>query len=147
MDGTLKGSFTGLALYHRPGHLYRALIEASAFGLRWIVELLREGGVPVKKFIATGGLPHHNPLVVQTYADVLSESILVHPCKQGPALGAATLGALAGNAFASPAAAIRAMSTPAAGQAQIYKPNRSYRMTYEKLYNRYRKLAEQTRRN
>ncbi len=61
MDGSLTGAFTGLALHHRPAHLYRALLEASAFGLRWIVERLREGGVPVRKFVATGGLPHHNP--------------------------------------------------------------------------------------
>jgi L-ribulokinase len=142
MDGTLKGTFTGLALHHRAEHLYRSLLEASAFGLRWIVELLRDGGVPVKKFVATGGLPHHNPLVVQTYADVLGEPVMVHPSKQGPAVGAAILGALAGNAFNSPAAAIRAMSTPAAGQAQIHKPTKSHRRAYDKLYIRYRELAD-----
>ena len=63
--------------------------------MRWIVELLRDGGVPVRKFVATGGLPHHNPLVVQVYADVLGEPIAVHPSRQGPALGSAILGALA----------------------------------------------------
>ena len=86
----------------RPAHLYRALLEASAFGVRWIVEMLREGGVPVRAFVATGGLPHHNPLLVQIYADVLGEPITVHPSKHGPALGAAMLGALAAGAFASP---------------------------------------------
>lgn len=144
MDGGLKGSFVGLALYHRPAHLYRSLLEASAFGLRWIVELLRDGSVPVKKFVATGGLPHHNPLVVQVAADVLGEPIMVHPCKHGPALGAAILGALAGGGFSSSAAAIRAMSTPSAGQAPIYKPNRSVRLTYDRLYHKYRRLADQT---
>jgi len=141
MDGKLCGAFAGLTLHHRPAHLYRALLEASAFGVRWIVEVLREGGVPVKKFIATGGLPHHNPLVVQVYADVLGEPIMVHPCKHGPALGAAILGALAANAFSSPAAAMRAMSVPKPGTATIYKPNRDARKTYEALYADYRKFG------
>ncbi|MDX1928372.1 MAG: ribulokinase [Pirellulaceae bacterium] len=142
MDGTLRGAFKGLAMHHRPAHLYRALLEASAFGVRWIVEMLREGGVPVKKFIATGGLPHHNPLVVQVYADVLGESILVHPCKHGPALGAAILGALAAGVFSSPASAIRAMSVPKPGSAALYKPSRDSRKVYNQLYADYRGLGD-----
>lgn len=142
MDGNLKGALVGLGLHHRPAHLYRALLEASAFGLRWIVELMRDGGVEVKKFVATGGLPHHNPLVVQVYADVLGESILVHPSKQGPALGAAILGSLAAGVFPSPKAAIRAMATPRIGEAAIYKPDRSNRKTYDRLYREYRRHGE-----
>ena len=87
MDGSLTGAFSGLTLGHTPGHLYRALMEASAFGLKWIVEMLRNSGVPVERFIATGGLPHHNPLLVQIYADALGEPIGVHPSKHGSALG------------------------------------------------------------
>ena len=142
MDGSLRGVFTGLALHHRPAHLYRALLEASAFGLRWIVERLREGGVPVRRFVATGGLPHHNPLVVQVYADVLGESITVHPSKQGPALGAAILGALAAGAFQSPGEAIRAMATPKPGTAPVFAPTRSHRASYEALYREYRRLGD-----
>lgn len=141
MDGSLTGAFTGLTLHHTPAHLYRALLEGSAFGLRWIVELLREGGVPVKRFVATGGLPHHNPLVVQVYADVLGEDILVHPCKQGPALGAAILGALAAKAFSSPREAILAMATPQAGMAATFQPNCSLGPIYATLYSEYRRLA------
>jgi L-ribulokinase len=139
MDGALKGAFSGIGLHHRPAHLYRALLEASAFGVRWIVELLREGGVPVKQFVATGGLPHHNPLVVQVYADVLGEPITVHPSKQGPALGAAILGALAAGAFASPADAIRAMALRSG--AVVFQPNRAHRAGYEALYGEYRRLG------
>jgi L-ribulokinase len=140
MDGALKGAFIGLALHHRPAHLYRALLEASAFGVRWIVEVLRNGGVPVKKFVATGGLPHHNPLVVQVYADVLGEPITVHPSKQGPALGAAILGALAAGAFRSPGDAIRAMAVRKG--AAVFKPDRSLRTAYDALYREYRRLGE-----
>jgi L-ribulokinase len=142
MDGSLHGAFTGLALHHGPAHLYRALLEASAFGVRWIVELLREGGVPVKKIVATGGLPHHNPLVVQVYADVLGEPIVVHPSKQGPALGAAILGALAAGAFQNARDAIRAMAVPKAGTAPIFKPNRTHRAAYTALYREYRHLGD-----
>jgi L-ribulokinase len=142
MNGALRGAFSGLALHHRPAHLYRALLEASAFGVRWIVELLRDGGVSVRKFVATGGLPHHNPLVVQVYADVLGESITVHPSKQGPALGAAILGALAAGAFKSPGDAIRAMAAPKPGTAPVFKPNRSHRAAYDALYREYRRLGD-----
>jgi L-ribulokinase len=142
MDGTLKGAFTGLALHHGPGHLYRALLEASACGLRWIVELLRDGGVPVKTFVATGGLPHHNPLVVQVCADVLGERITVHPSRHGPALGAAILGALAAGAFPSPGAAVRAMATPRPGTAAVFQPNRAHRAAYDALYREYRRLGD-----
>jgi L-ribulokinase len=97
--------------------------------------------VPVKKFVATGGLPHHNPLVVEVYADVLGAPVTVHPCKHGPALGAAILGALAAGAFASPGAAIRAMATAKA--APVVKPSASHRRAYDTLYRRYRELAAQ----
>lgn len=142
MNAALKGSFSGLALHHRPAHLYRALLEASAFGARWIIELLQNGGVPVRKFVATGGLPHHNPLVVQVYADVLGQPILVHPSKQGPALGAAILGALSGGAFKNASSAIRAMSLPKPGTARIFKPDRVAHSTYNKIYRDYRRIAE-----
>jgi L-ribulokinase len=98
--------------------------------------------VPVRKFIATGGLPHHNPLVVEVYADVLGEAVSVHPSRQGPALGAAILGALAAGAFDSPSAAIRAMATPKRGAAAVFKPNRAHRAAYDSLYRDYRKLGE-----
>ena len=87
MDGNLRGGFLGLTLRHEPLHMYRALLESNAYGLRWIVDLLREGGVPVKKFIATGGLAHRNPLFVQVAADVLGENILIHPSQQGACAG------------------------------------------------------------
>ncbi|MEM9369096.1 MAG: ribulokinase, partial [Planctomycetota bacterium] len=85
MDGALTGAFTGLTLSIGPAHLYRALLEASAFGLRWIVDELQSGGIAVNRLVATGGLPHHNQEAVQIYADVLATDIEVHPSQQGPA--------------------------------------------------------------
>lgn len=150
MDGSLTGAFTGLALRHDAAHLYRALLEASAFGVRWTVEILRDGGVPCRRFVATGGLPHHNPLLVQIYADVLGERIVIHPSKQGPALGAAILGVLAAgkgaSGFASASQAIQAMAG-ARDTGKLVRPDRAANKAYEPVYRRYRALAEQLRAN
>ena len=155
MDGGLRGAFTGLTLQHHPAHLYRAVLEASAFGVRWIVDVLRENGVKVNKFVATGGLPHHNPLLVEIYADVLGERISVHPSKHGPALGAAVLGALAAGSrqtgFNSAEAAIRAMAVPKRNskdqESRTVLPNRRHRAAYENGYKEYRRLADAFQRN
>lgn len=152
MDGALKGGFCGVALHHGAEHLYRAMMEGSAFGLRWIVELLEQGGVKVRKLVATGGLPHHNPLLVQIYADVLGRSILVHPSRQGPALGAAILGVLAAgrkrSGFGSPAAAMRAMAQPDARvrgrEPRIFRPRAAAQRAYDRPYATYRRWAEWT---
>lgn len=145
MDGALTGAFTGLTMSHHVGHMYRALLEGSAFGVRWIVDVLRDGGVPVKKFVATGGLPHHNPLLVQIYADVLGEPILVHPSKQGPALGSAILGVLAAGAkvsgFSTPIAAMNAMAQAPGQKPRIHKPSAKTRDAYKTAYARYRAQA------
>jgi len=166
MDGSLRGAFTGLTLSHGAHHMYRALLEASACGVRWIVEILRASGVPVEKLVATGGLPHHNPLLVQIYADVLGEPIAIHPSKQGPALGAAILGVLAAGPQASPfqsaAEAIQAMAGPRSGgsgsgdrqeicngnglgntrESVVVYPDLDAHNTYSTVYAAYRKLAE-----
>lgn len=145
MDGSVKGAFTGLTLATTPAHLYRALLEASALGVRWIVDVLRVGGIPVERFVATGGLPHHNPAVVQVYADVLGSDIEVHPSQQGPAIGAAVLGMIAAgpekSGFATVAEAATAMASVASESKTIVKPNLQHEAVYRDLYRRYRDLA------
>ena len=141
MDGALTGAFTGLTLNHTPAHLFRAVLEASACGLRWIVDTLRDGGVPVRRFVATGGLPHHSPLFLQICADTLGERIAVPAARQGPALGAAILGALAAGCFPDARAAIRAMS--ASGKARVVSPSRTAARAAAKIYADYRRLAAQ----
>lgn len=146
MDGSVKGAFTGLTLATEPSHLYRALLEASAFGLRWIVEVLNSGGVPVNRFVASGGLPHHNPAVVQIYASVLGCPIEVHPSQQGPAVGAAVLGMLAAgpqrSGFDNVAEAATAMAGVAPEQKHIVQPVANDKTVYDEIYRQYRKLAD-----
>lgn len=139
MNGALTGSFTGLTLGHTPAHVFRAVLEASACGLRWIVDTLREGGVPVKRFVATGGLPHHNTLFLQLCADVLGERIVVPAAKQGPALGAAILGALAAGRFPNARAAIRTMAC--SKSTRVVQPSRPSARAAQQLYSDYRQLT------
>jgi L-ribulokinase len=145
MDGGLSGSFHGLTLAHRSEHLFRSVLEASACGLRWIVDTLREGGVNVRSLIATGGLPHHNPEFVRICADVLGESIAIHPCRHGSALGAAILGAMVAGkrvtGFVSVENAIRAMARPRGAGMRIVRPARILRKKYDGVYADYRHLS------
>ena len=144
MDGSLRGAFVGLGLEHGPAHLYMALMEASAFGLRWIVELLSDGGVLIDRLIATGGLPHHNRAFVEVYADVLGMPIEIHPSTHGPAVGAAVLGMIAAgpdkSGFPNVAAASAAMSS-GQGESIAIAPRADRHQAYQPLYQNYRRLA------
>jgi len=144
MDGRLSGSFIGLTLGTKPEQLYRALLEATAFGLRWIVQLLREAGVPVERFVASGGLPAKSPLLMQIYADVLGEEILLAESDNSVALGAAILGCLAAGVestgHASMEAAIRAMARQRSEP--VYRPRAEAQSQYDKLYALYRGAGE-----
>ncbi|MEZ6192833.1 MAG: ribulokinase [Phycisphaerales bacterium] len=143
MDGSLAGAFTGLTMNHHAGHMFRSLLEASAFGVRWIVDVLERGGVPVDRFVATGGLPHHNPLLMQIYTDVLGKPIDVPDTKQGPALGAAILGVLAAgqdaSGFADTQQAVKAMAGGLTRK--TYTPDNATKGAYDKAYQRYRQHA------
>jgi L-ribulokinase len=144
MDADLSGAFVGLTLSTRPEQLYRALIEATAFGVRWIVETLREAGVPVRRFVASGGLPGKSPLLMQIYADVLGDKITLAESDQSVALGAAILGCLAAGpdvtGYAQVSQAIHAMARQR--EDLVYRPDLDAKRAYEKLYPLYRSLGD-----
>jgi L-ribulokinase len=146
MDPLLSGAFVGLTLATRPEQLYRALIEATAFGVRWIVDTLRDTGVPVRRFVASGGLPNKNPLLMQIYADVLGEKINLAESDQSVALGAAILGCLAAGeevtGYAHASQAIHAMARQR--EDVVYRPDLAAKREYERLYGLYRKLTDPT---
>jgi L-ribulokinase len=125
MDPNLSGAFVGLTLATKPEQLYRALIESTAFGVRWIVETLQDSGVPVRRFVASGGLPSKNPLLMQIYADVLGEKINIAASDQSVALGAAILGCLAAGeavtGYAHASQAIHAMARQR--EDLVYRPD------------------------
>lgn len=144
MDGRLSGAFLGLTLGTRPEQMYRALMEATAFGVRWIVDTLRGAGVPVRRFVASGGLPSKSPLLMQIYADVLNERIKLAESDQSVALGAAILGCLAAGAgasgHASASQAIHAMARQR--EDVVYRPDLGARREYNRIYPLYRTLAD-----
>jgi L-ribulokinase len=144
MDGRLSGAFVGLTLGTRPEQLYRALMEATAFGLRWIVDTLRDAGVPVRRFVASGGLPGKSPLLMQIYADVLNERIKLAESDQSVALGAAILGALAAGESATGHASISQAIHAMARQREdvMYRPDLRARREYDRVYQLYRDLAD-----
>lgn len=144
MDGSLTGAFTGLTLNHHAGHMFRALLEASAYGVRWIIEVLEEGGVAVDRLVATGGLPHHNPLLMQIYADVLGKPIVVPETKQGPALGAAILGVFAAGEDVTGLAGVGDAVQAMAGNLEqtTYTPNDANKSAYDQAYRYYHLQAD-----
>lgn len=152
MDGSLRGGFVGLGMHHTPGHLYRSTLEASAMGLRWIVDELRGAGVPVERFVATGGLPTSNPLFVRIVASVLGRRVEVHAAPNGSALGAAILGALVAGTrrggFDDVSQAIERMAGAgsASGEAREVEPDGAWARAHEAAYARYRALADEWRR-
>lgn len=95
MDADLSGVLIGLTLDTRPEDIYRALIEATAFGTRMILENFEQNGVKIDEIIAAGGLAERNELLVQIYADVTGRPIRIARSGQACALGAAILGAVA----------------------------------------------------
>ncbi len=142
MDPHLSGAFLGLTLNTRPEQLYRALLEATAMGLRWIVQTLRDARLPVRRFVASGGLPDKSPLLMQICADVLGEPVALAESNQSVALGAAILGCLAAGIHPSIESAIHAMARQRPDL--LYRPNPAHQKQYDTLYPLYRSLAHPT---
>jgi L-ribulokinase len=119
------------------------MMEATAFGLRWIVDTLRDAGVPCRRFCASGGLPAKSPLLMQIYADVLDARIHIPESTEPVALGAAILGCLAAGTevtgYHSISQAIHAMAHWR--EDLLYRPDLRARKQYEKIYPLYRALA------
>lgn len=142
MNADLSGLIVGLTLATRPEHVYRALIEATAFGTRVIAEAFGAAGLDPTRLVAGGGLAQ-NPLVMQIYADVCGRSLEVAGASQASALGAAMLGAVAagaaGGGHDSLQEAVRRMAPP---PSQVYEPRAGHRRAYDELYAIYGDLYD-----
>ncbi len=134
----LSGAVLGITVNTRPEDVYRALVEATAFGARTIVETLVAHGVPVDEYIVAGGLAT-KPMVMQIYADVLRRPLSVMKSEQGPALGSAIHAAVAVGAYPDIAAASAAMgsSCPVA-----YQPSSAAADRYDRLFAEYTALHD-----
>lgn len=97
-DARLSGMVLGLTLRTKPEEIYRALLEAAAFGMRAIFEEFEKGGITARELYACGGIVSKNPFMMQIYADVLGKTIFTGSTEQGSAFGAAVYAAVAAGA-------------------------------------------------
>lgn len=138
VDTALSGLVLGQTLASRPEDAYRALLEATAFGTRTIVETFAASGVPVTDFVVAGGLIRNQPLM-QMYADVLRLPISSIASEHGPALGAAIHAAVAAGEYADVRTAGAAMGKV---DRDAYRPATAAANTYDRLYSEYRLLHD-----
>lgn len=138
VDVDLTGLLLGATLATKPEEIYRALIEATAYGTRMIIETFEKNGVPVKEIVATGGLPDRNRLLMQIYADVSGRPIKVTAAKQPPALGSAMFAAVAAGKAAGGFGTIQEASQAMARlRDEVYKPDAGRHALYDRLYAEY----------
>jgi L-ribulokinase len=143
VDADLGGLLVGASLATRPEEIYRALVEATAFGTRVIIEAFEAHGVPIREIVACGGLADKSPLIMQIYADVTGRPFGLSASDQTPALGAAMFGAVAAGAAAGGHATIevaaRAMTRL---KERGYEPIAEHTATYDQLYREYLRLHD-----
>ena len=143
VDVDLTGLLIGATLATKPEEIYRALIEATAFGTRTIIEAFKANGVPVDEIIATGGLPDRNKLLMQIYSDVTGLPIYVAESSQAGALGAAMHGTVAAGAEAGGYENIAdAAKHMARLRDESFQPNIENKAVYDQLYAEYHTLHD-----
>jgi L-ribulokinase len=138
VDHELSGMVVGLTLTTRPEDVYRALIEATAFGTRRIIEAFEDASVPVTELVVAGGLLK-NPLLMQIYADVTNRPLSTIVSSQGPALGSAIHAAVAAGAYPDIHAAAAAMGRRHVG---VFQPVPDSVAAYDELYREYLTLHD-----
>ena len=138
VDHHLSGVIAGLTLATRPPDIYRALVEATAFGTRVIIDAFTAAGLPVTELVIAGGLMR-NEAVMQIYADVTRRPLSLIGSEQGPALGSAMHAAVAAGAYPDVPAAAAAMGRKTD---RAYLPDADSAAVYDDLYAEYRTLHD-----
>jgi L-ribulokinase len=143
VDIDLTGLFIGMTLLTKPEEMFMALVEATAYGTRMIIETFKENGVDVKRFFAAGGIAEKSPFIMQIYADVVNMPIKIAGSAQAPALGSAIFGAVAAGkqngGYDTIDEAANAMSSLSD---RVYTPNPENAKIYDKLYAEYKTLHD-----
>lgn len=143
VDVDLTGMILGMTLLTKPEEIYRALIEATAYGTRMIIETFREYGVEVNEFYAAGGIAKKDPMTMQIYSDILNLPIKIAGSDQGGALGSAIFGSVAAgkenggydDVFTAASRLGKVLDTS-------YTPNPEAVAVYDKLYAEYKILHD-----
>jgi L-ribulokinase len=143
VDVDLTGLLVGATLATKPEEIYRALIEATAYGTRVIVDTFQRNDVPIDELVACGGLPEKNKLLMQIFADVTGREIKVTASRQTPALGSAMFGAVAAGRSAGGYDSIyEAAQTMAHLKEETFKPIPENQEIYDKLFAEYLRLHD-----
>ncbi len=135
----LKGAITRLSLGSDAPRIFRALVEATAFGAKKIADRFIEEGVAINGVIAVGGIPKKAPFIMQVSADVLNMPIKVVASEQACALGSAMAAATASGIYATMEEAQKNMGS---GFEMVYKPNPENAKKYQKIYEKYAKICD-----
>lgn len=139
VDPRLTGLLVGQTLQTTTAEIYRALIEATAFGALTIINRLEEYGVRVRQVVNCGGIAEQNPFVMQVYADVCNRPMAISRSAQTSALGAAIFGAVAGRAHDS---VQRAQRTMTGVKPTVFRPRKAAAAVYAEIYPLYRDLHD-----
>lgn len=139
VDQRLTGLMLGQTLYTTPAEIYRALIEATAFGALTIINRFEEYGVKIEQVLNCGGIAEKNPVVMQIYADVTGRPMKISRSAQTCALGSAVAAAVAAGVYPNFAAAQKKMTGL---KPTVFKPNAKAHAVYKQLYVLYRKLHD-----
>ncbi|MGA3030789.1 MAG: ribulokinase [Candidatus Limnocylindrales bacterium] len=143
VDADLSGVLIGMTLATTPPEIYRALIEATAFGTRVIIDAFEKGGIPIDRVVACGGLPERNRLLMQIYADVTGRTFRIAASAQTPALGSAMFAAVAAGAAEGGYASIEeAAKRMARLRDEAFEPTEANREPYDVLYGEYVRLHD-----
>ncbi len=142
VDVRLTGLLLGQTLYTQPHEIYRALVEATAFGALAIIDRIEENGVKINEVVNCGGLAVKNSLLMQIYADVTGRPMKISKSEQTPALGAAIFGAVSAGKDASGYETIDQAQAAMTGISKTYNPIKENHEVYKKLYAIYRQLHD-----
>ncbi len=142
VDVRLSGMLLGQTLHTKPHEIYRALVEATAFGALAIMDRIEESGVRIDEVVNCGGLAIKNSMLMQIYADITNKPMKVSRSEQTPALGAAIFGAVAAGKDAGGYADVETAQEKMTGTNKVYIPNPENQKVYKKLYKLYRQLHD-----
>lgn len=142
VDVRLSGLLLGQTLYTQPHEIYRALIEATAFGALAIIDRIEEYGVPINEVVNCGGLSSKNPLLMQIYADVANRPMKISKSDQTPALGAAMFSAVAAGKNSGGYNSIEEAQKFMTGTTNVFNPIKENVVVYKKLYKLYKQIHD-----
>jgi len=143
VDQRLTGLLLGQTLHTKPEEIYRALIEATAFGALTIINRFEEYGVEVTEVINCGGIAEKNSLLMQIYADVTGREMKISRSAQSCALGAAIAGAVVAGPRAGGYDSFADAQAAMCGIKDVtYKPIAENHKVYQRLYSLYRQLHD-----